>query len=47
MIPDLVIILVGAVPLAVFLVRSVRDLKPAQIGDGQAIFPEGRVPVEL
>ncbi len=41
MVPDAIIILLGVVPLAIFLWTSVRDLKPATVGDGESIFPEG------
>lgn len=40
-VPDLVIILFGALPLLVFLLTSFVRLKPATVKDGESIFPEG------
>ncbi len=37
-IPDLIIILLGVVPLAVFLFRTFRHIKQPQIGDGQSVW---------
>lgn len=39
-IPDTVIIVLGAVPLAFFFASTLWRLKPAAIKDGQVIFPE-------
>jgi nitric oxide reductase subunit B len=46
-IPDAIIILLGAVPLALFLLTSVRNLKKPEIGDGEAIFDEHEAAVPL
>jgi len=42
-IPDTVIIVLGAVPLALFFASTLRHLKPAEIQDDQTIFPEEEV----
>jgi len=39
-VPDTVIILLGAVPLALFLLTSIRNLKKPEVGEGEAIFDE-------
>ncbi|MFQ5808970.1 MAG: nitric-oxide reductase large subunit [Armatimonadota bacterium] len=39
-VPDTVIILLGAVPLALFLFTSIRNLKKPEVGDGEAIFDD-------
>lgn len=45
--PDSVIILLGAVPLALFLVLSLRHLKRPNVGEGEWILPEGDADTEL
>ncbi len=40
-IPDLVIIILGALPLLVFLLVTFAHLKPATVKGGESVFPEG------
>ncbi|GAB4349039.1 MAG: nitric-oxide reductase large subunit [Candidatus Abyssubacteria bacterium] len=46
-VPDLVIILFGALPLLVFLLISFVHLKPATVKGGEPIFPEGTEELKL
>ncbi|MFQ6097328.1 MAG: cbb3-type cytochrome c oxidase subunit I, partial [Armatimonadota bacterium] len=46
-IPDGIIILLGAVPLALFLFTSVRRLKKPEVGDGESIFGDDEPEMEL
>ncbi len=46
-VPDLILILGGAVPLAIFLFTGVLRLKRPAVADGESIFPEGEGPPEL
>jgi nitric oxide reductase subunit B len=39
-VPDLVIILLGAVPLALFMLLSLRNFRKAEVHDGEAVFPD-------
>jgi nitric oxide reductase subunit B len=42
-IPDLIIILVGVIPLTVFLFRTYRHIKQPQIGDGQSVWEKAGI----
>ncbi|MGC8833365.1 MAG: cbb3-type cytochrome c oxidase subunit I, partial [Armatimonadota bacterium] len=46
-VPDTIIILLGAVPLLVFYLTSIRHLKRAEIRDDQVIFTEEGAPLPL
>lgn len=39
-VPDTILIVLGAFPLGWFFLSTVRDLKPPTVDDGEAIFPE-------
>jgi len=39
-IPDLIVILLGAVPLGLFMLTSIRHFRKADVRDGEAIFPD-------
>lgn len=39
-VPDSIIILLGAVPLGLFMVMSLRHFRKAEVKDGEAIFPD-------
>jgi nitric oxide reductase subunit B len=46
-VPDLLIILGGAVPLALFLFTSLRDLKKPEVAEGESIFGEDQPDLPL
>jgi nitric oxide reductase subunit B len=46
-VPDLIIILLGAVPLALFLFTTALRLKKPTVADGETVFGEGETPIDL
>jgi nitric oxide reductase subunit B len=46
-VPDLIIILLGAAPLALFLFTTALRLKKPTVADGETVFGEGETPIDL